>query len=38
MVRVTNGKFVVVGDASKPWACWPGDTRDWSEPVAKDFQ
>jgi ABC-type branched-subunit amino acid transport system substrate-binding protein len=37
LVKVEDGKFVMVGDASKPWSCWPGDTRDWSEPTSMDF-
>ena len=37
-VQVKDAKFVVVGDPEKPWSCWPGDTRDWSEPVATNFQ
>ncbi len=37
-VKVQDGKFVMVGDAAKPWTCWPGDTRAWSEPVPTDFQ
>ena len=27
----------VVGDPAKPWKCWPGDTREWSEPVETNF-
>jgi ABC-type branched-subunit amino acid transport system substrate-binding protein len=38
LVKVVDGKFQIVGDASKPWDCWPGTTRDWSEPVATNFQ
>ncbi len=37
-VKVENGQFVVVGDPEKPWSCWPGDTRAWSEPVATNFE
>ena len=33
----SDGSFKMVGDASKPWSCWPGDTRDWSDPVATNF-
>jgi hypothetical protein len=36
-VVVRNGTFEVLGDPAKPWACWPGTTRDWSEPVATNF-
>jgi hypothetical protein len=38
IVTVKSSKFEVVGDPAKPWVCLPGNTRDWSEPVAKDFQ
>jgi hypothetical protein len=33
----SDSTFKVVGDASKPWSCWPGNTRDWSDPVATNF-
>jgi ABC-type branched-subunit amino acid transport system substrate-binding protein len=32
-----DGKFQMVGDPTKPWMCFPGNTRDWSDPVAMDF-
>jgi hypothetical protein len=32
-----GGKFETVGDPTKPWMCFPGDNRDWSNPVATDF-
>ena len=38
LVKVDNGTFSVVGDPAKPWFCWPGNTYDWSEPVATNFQ
>jgi hypothetical protein len=38
LVQIKSNKFVVVGDPAKPWACWPGDTTDWSEPVMMDFE
>lgn len=38
LVQIKSNKFVVVGDSAKPWACWPGDTMDWSEPVMMDFE
>jgi hypothetical protein len=38
LVQIKSNKFVVVGDPSKPWACWPGDTTEWSEPVMMDFE
>lgn len=37
-VKVTDGEFVVVGDEEKPWSCWPGETRDWSDPEDMDFE
>ena len=37
-VRVRNGKFVVEGDAAKPFTCWPGQTSAWSAPKAMSFQ
>ena len=38
-LKVHNGKFeFLAGSASKPFLCWPGTTRDWSEPVAQDFK
>ena len=38
MVRVKDGEFDVVGDQAKPFACWPGDTTEWSEPQILDFE
>jgi len=38
LVQIKSNKFVVVGDPAKPWACWPGDTTEWSEPVMMDFE
>lgn len=32
-----GGKFQMVGDPAKPWQCWPGSTRDWSDPVPTNF-
>ena len=37
LVQIHDGVFEVVGDASKPWLCWPGDTREWSEPESMKF-
>lgn len=38
MVTIGSGaKFQIVGDPAKPWQCWPGNTRDWSDPVPTDF-
>jgi hypothetical protein len=37
LVQIKGAEFEVVGDTAKPWACWPGDTDEWSEPVAMDF-
>jgi ABC-type branched-subunit amino acid transport system substrate-binding protein len=36
MVEVKGGEFEVVGDAAKPFFCWPGNTVDWSEPEVID--
>lgn len=38
LVKVKNGEFEVVGDKAKPWVCWPGENRDWSEPTAMNFK
>lgn len=38
LVKIVGGEFELVGDPEKPFACWPGDTRDWSEPVAMNFE
>jgi hypothetical protein len=38
LLQVKNGTFQVVADKAKPWFCWPGDTRDWSEPQPMNFQ
>jgi len=38
MVKVVNGTFEMVEDKATPWFCWPGDTRDWSEPTQMDFK
>jgi hypothetical protein len=37
LVRVVDGAFELVGDPERPFLCWPGDTRDWSEPEETDF-
>jgi branched-chain amino acid transport system substrate-binding protein len=37
LVKVVNSKFEIVGDPSKPWYCWPGDTDAWSEPIQTNF-
>jgi ABC-type branched-subunit amino acid transport system substrate-binding protein len=39
-VQIKSGKFSLVEPSSKtkPFVCWPGDTRDWSEPEATDFE
>jgi ABC-type branched-subunit amino acid transport system substrate-binding protein len=37
LVKVNNGNFVIEGDPAKPFNCWPGTTRDWSDPVPTDF-
>ena len=33
----TDSKFQIVGDPTKPWQCFPGANRDWSDPVAMNF-
>jgi len=40
LLRVKDGKFEFVKPATKekPFICWPGTTRAWSEPVARDFK
>ncbi len=38
LVKVKSGEFQVVGDKSKPWFCWPGNTRAWSEPTPTAFK
>jgi len=38
LVQVNDGQFEVVGDAAKPWSCWPGENREWSEPTAMNFE
>jgi hypothetical protein len=38
LVKVHNGAFEVVGDKAKPWSCWPGTNRDWSEPTSMNFK
>jgi ABC-type branched-subunit amino acid transport system substrate-binding protein len=37
-VQIHDGEFEVVGNKAKPWSCWPGDTRDWSEPTRMTFE
>ncbi len=37
-VVVRGGAFQTLGDPSTPWACWPGTTRDWSQPTPTNFQ
>jgi branched-chain amino acid transport system substrate-binding protein len=37
-VKIHDGEFSVVGNKAKPWTCWPGDTRDWSEPTRMTFK
>ena len=38
VVQIHDGEFEVVGNKAKPWNCWPGDTRDWSEPTRMTFE
>ena len=37
LVKVVHGNFVLVGDKAKPWICWPGETRAWSQPTMMNF-
>lgn len=32
-----RGRFEMVGDPSKPWYCWPGDTDASAEPIHTNF-
>ena len=34
-VRMEGGTFV--GFQPEPFMCWPGDTKEWSEPTPTDF-
>jgi len=36
-VKVVDNEFEIVGDADKPFSCWPGTTLDWSEPESMSF-
>ena len=38
LVHVTDGEFELVGDGEKPWYCWDGFERDWSEPEMMNFE
>ncbi|CUU58955.1 ABC-type branched-chain amino acid transport system, substrate-binding protein [Parafrankia irregularis] len=40
LLTYKGGKFEFIGGATaeKPWLCWPGTDRKWSEPVPTDFQ
>jgi ABC-type branched-subunit amino acid transport system substrate-binding protein len=39
LVKVdSSGTFQMVADKATPWFCWPGDTRDWSEPKQMNFK
>jgi ABC-type branched-subunit amino acid transport system substrate-binding protein len=38
LLQVKNTVFQVLAGKEKPWYCWPGNTRDWSEPVAMNFK
>jgi ABC-type branched-subunit amino acid transport system substrate-binding protein len=38
LLKIHDGAMSVVGDKAKPWSCWPGDTRDWSEPEHMNFE
>jgi hypothetical protein len=38
ILTVKDGEFEVVGDADKPWSCWPTDSFNWSEPESMNFE
>jgi hypothetical protein len=39
LVQVVNGTFKVVGGTKdEPFLCWPGGTREWSEPETRSFE
>jgi len=38
LLQVKSGKLTVVGNKDKPFTCWPGDDRDWSEPTPMNFK
>jgi hypothetical protein len=38
LLKIHDGVMSVVGDKAKPWNCWPGNTRDWSEPEPMNFK
>jgi ABC-type branched-subunit amino acid transport system substrate-binding protein len=38
LLRVENGTFVLIGDKTKPFYCWPGANLNWSEPQQLDFK
>lgn len=37
-VQIHDGAFDLVADPATPWFCWPGDNRDFSEPVETNFE
>jgi hypothetical protein len=37
-VQVKDGKFVLVGDADKPFHCWDNSSTDWAEPTDTDIE
>jgi hypothetical protein len=38
VVQVVGGSFELVGDPAAPFLCWPGDNRDFTEPVETNFE
>ncbi len=38
MVHVTGGEFQLVGESERPWYCWDGADRSWSEPEQMNFE
>jgi hypothetical protein len=37
LVRIHDGEFELVGDESRPFFCWDGTTREWSDPEPTSF-
>jgi hypothetical protein len=38
VVQVVEGSFELVGDPAAPFLCWPGDNREFGEPVETNFE
>jgi hypothetical protein len=37
LVKVVDGTFQLTAPADKPWLCWSGASRAWSDPVPTSF-